>query len=305
MSEQLGNYHLLDPLGPGSLGPTYRARDAVAGRTVLVEEVSALIGRDPLVRKRFAADAEAAQALSHPNVLQLYELGTAGDRAFLVSEYATGKPLRSETEGQGLEPRQAVELGVQLADALSACHGLGLNYLDLTPDRVTLSTRGHAKLSGAGLSAWRLRAAKRDGADPTPVGPCLSPEQRQGDAGDHRSDLFALGVLLYRALVGRDPPSDGSGLRPADTVAGVPAELDRIVARVTAESPDERHQSALSLGAELRSVGAVLDVRSGDRSPPTTVTSATSAQDEGTRATGWLLGGVGGAVALLLWWLFG
>ena len=297
-----GQHTVLDDLGPGPLGPTFRARDTDTGRTVLVEDVAELVGGDPLVRSRFLTDARAAAAVSHPNVVRLFEVGEEGPRLSLVFEHVEGRRL-DEASGP-MDARRVVGLGIQLAEALGAAHAQGLVHLDVSPAHVTLNTRGHAKLAGVGLSAWRRRAASRGRAVDAGAERYRAPEQRREDAGDHRSDLFSLGLLLHALLTGQPPAAEASDVRPREVNGDVPAELDAIVHHATAAAPAARYQSALALAAELRSVGAVLDVRSGDREPPTMVT-ATARPAE--RSPGPLipLAGILIALAAGLWWWFG
>jgi serine/threonine protein kinase len=192
---------------------------------------------------------------------------------------------------------------VQLADALGAGHGQGIHHLDLQPDNIEVSRRGRAKLLGFGLSDWARRTAASDSAPGTTADEGLyrSPEQHRGDSGDHRSDLFSLGLVLYRLLAGQPPSPGGSRLRPGEVNDRVPAELDEIVERATAAAVEGRYQSAVSLAAELRSVAAVLDVRTGDKEPPRFVPTAPVAVGGARRWTAV----VPLAVLLLvtLWWL--
>lgn len=301
MQEQLGQYNFLDAGRPTRLGRCYRARDTVAGRTVLVHDMTDVVGPDPAVRSRFIADARAAVAISHPNVARLFEVAEDRARLFLVFEFGQGEALGEVASG-AFEPRQALELGVQLADALGAGHGQGIHHLDVRPDNIEVSRRGRAKLLAFGVADWaRRREASDSAAAGTPEGGLYrSPEQRRDEPADHRSDLFSLGLVLYELLAGEPPPPNGSRLRPGTVNDLVPAELDAIVERATAEAPHDRYQSAVSLAAELRSVAAVLDVRTGDREPPRFVASAPIAEAEPRRWTRlWPL-----AVVLLvtLWW---
>ena len=281
--EQLGHYNLLEQVGAGGLGTAFRARDTVVGRTVLVKNVADRLGSDPLVRTRFLKDAHAAATVSHPNVATLFEVGDHQNQLFLVFEFVPGKTLDQVQAGLRLDVRRVIDLGVQLAAALGAAHSQGVLHLDVRPENVKVSRGGQAKLLDTGLSAWTAGGRARrttpsldDKGAGDRANRYRSPEQRRGEPPDHRSDLFSLGVILFEILAGRLPSDEVSGrampTRPGAVNSAVPAELDAIVERAMAERVEDRYQSAASFAAELRSVAAMLDVRSGDRAPPSLVT---------------------------------
>ena len=285
MHEQLGHYNLLERVGAGGLGTAFRARDTVAGRTVLVKNAAERVGPDPLARARFLKDARAAATVSHPNLATLFEVGDSKDQLFLVFEFVLGKTLDQVQAGRPLDVRQSIDLGVQLAEALGAAHSQGVLHLDIRPANIKVSLRGHAKLMDIGLSAWttggragRTATSADDRGAGDRVDRYRSPEQLRGEPPDHRSDLFSLGVILFEMLTGRAPSDRASSGRataegPAALNSAVPPELDAIVERAMAERVEDRYQSAVSFAAELRSVAAMLDIRSGDREPPSLVTA--------------------------------
>ena len=291
MTEQLGHYNLLEQVGNGGLGPAFRARDTVAGRTVLVKNATERVGPDAATRARFLKDAHAAATVSHPNVATLFEVGDTPDQLFLVFEFVSGETLDQAYEG-ALDVRRALDLGIQLAEALGAAHAQGVLHLDVRPANIMVTIRGHAKLLDTGLSRWTTGSlAPASGeSGPSPgdraagdrVAEYRSPEQRRGESADHRSDLYSLGVVLFEILTGRVPgdgalsnpgsgPSRAASMRPGAVNAAVPDERDAIVERALAGRVEDRYQSAVPLAAELRSVAAILAVRSGDREPPSLV----------------------------------
>ncbi|MDP6581455.1 MAG: serine/threonine-protein kinase, partial [Vicinamibacterales bacterium] len=258
--------------------------------TVLVKVATEQVGPDAATRARFLKDAHAAAAVSHPNVATLFEVGDTADQLFLVFEFVSGETLDQAYEG-ALDIRRALELGIQLAEALGAAHAQGVRHLDVRPANIMVTMRGHAKLLDTGLSRWTTGglapASEESGPSPGEQGasdraaPYRSPEQRRGESADHRSDLFSLGVILFKMLTGCVPgdgalskrgsepePGQTPPSRPGAVNADVPEELDAIVVRALAERAEDRHQSAVPLAAELRSVAAILAVRSGDREPP-------------------------------------
>ena len=182
-----------------------------------------------------------------------------------------------------------MELAVQIADALADAHSPGILHGDLRPETIIVTQKGSAKVLDFGMSRWtrggttRARAAASPeslGADARPVVCYMSPEQALGGAVDPRSDVFSLGVMLYEMLTGRNPfsrrprsqtvvnvTSTAGPVVASAAVTGLRRSSTAIVARAMAKEIDKRQQSAASLSAELRSVGAMLDVRSGDAAP--------------------------------------
>ncbi len=280
MPDQLGHYNLLERVGAGGLGTAFGARDTVVGRTVLVKDAAEQVGSDPLARTRFLRDARAAAAVSHPNVATLFEVADRPPQLFLVFEFVPGETLDQLQAGRPLDVRRALDLGIQLAEAIGAAHAQCVLHLDVRPANIKFSRRGHAKLLDTGLSAWttgdqggRTAGSAGDRGVEYLVDLYRSPEQRCGEPPDHRSDLFSLGVILFEMLTGR-APSDGASsgrkplLRPSALNDAVPSEFDAIVERAMADRLEDRYQGAVSLAAELRSLAAILDVRRGDLEPP-------------------------------------
>src|SRR5882724_736 len=204
MFETLGLYKILDRIGAGGLGEVYRARDTRLGRTVAIKVVSGAIAGDPDRRERLVRGARAATALSHPNIAALYEIGEDQDHLFLVFEYAPGETLKRTIAGRPLNPRRAIDLAVQIADALADAHAEGIVHRDIKPDTIIVTPKGNAKILDFGLATWTTGGAEREHAahaattEATAVGTLLgtvaymSPEQALGEKVDHRTDVFSL-----------------------------------------------------------------------------------------------------------------
>ena len=210
----IAHYNLLERIGQGGLGEVYRARDTKVGRTVALKLAPDTAFADPEARASFLEDARAAAALSHPNIATLFDVGEYDGGCYLAYEFASGVTLRQEMSGRPTNPRRAVELAVQIADALADAHSGGVLHGDLRPDTIFVTQKGSAKVLDFGMSRWtrggntRARAASSPeslGLDAVRVVSYMSPEQALGGSVDPRSDVFSLGVVLYEMLTGRNP----------------------------------------------------------------------------------------------------
>ena len=198
MVEALGQYKILERIGAGTLGDVYRARDTRLGRTVAVKLPGAELQADRARLDALSHDARVASALSHPNIAALYEIGDEGGRLFLVFEFVPGEPLKRVIAGRPLNVRRAVDLATQMADALAEAHALEIVHGDLTPDTVMVTPKGNAKILDFGFVQ-------------------LEEERRTPDGeSDHRTDIEALGALLFEMLTGRPPSEAASTARRLD-----------------------------------------------------------------------------------------
>ena len=213
---KLGPYSILSPLGAGGMGEVYRARDPRLQRDVAVKVLPPEFSQDPERLRRFEQEARSASALNHPHILAVYDLGTHDGAPFLVSELLEGESLRERLRAGALPVRKAVEIAAQIARGLAAAHEKGIVHRDLKPENVFLTKDGRVKILDFGLaklihpetSQSKLAAAPTQGAS-TDAGMVLgtvgymSPEQVRGLPADFRSDIFALGAILYEMLAGK------------------------------------------------------------------------------------------------------
>jgi hypothetical protein len=210
------------------MGVVYRAVDERLNRTVALKVIASGIA-DAELRRRFLKEARAASSFSHPNVVTIHEVDTAGEIDFIVMELITGRSLDKRIPPKGLPIDEAVSIGEQVASALAAAHAAGIVHRDIKPANVVVTDSGHVKLLDFGIAKQLAAAAGADAAtltvaDPTMPGsvlgsvPYMSPEQAQGQAIDGRSDVFGFGVLLYETLTGRRPFSGSTSL---ETVAKI------------------------------------------------------------------------------------
>lgn len=321
MDVTVAHYRLLDRLGEGGLGEVFRARDTKVGRTVALKLLRPGLLDDAATRQRFLADASAAAALSHPNIATLFEVGQHEGRWYLAYEYVTGETLRQQLGGRPMHPRHALETAIQLADALAEAHSHGVLHTDLRPENIIVTAKGSSKLMDIGMGAWTRGGATRahiaassvGGAIARSVAAYMSPEQIIGGKVDARTDIFSLGVIVYEMLTGRTPFGAATA---ADTVVNVtarmpppssaasaelPKEVDATIGRALAKDLASRQQSAVTFAAELRSIAAMFDVRSGE----TVQSPLLPLDDDSTSsATWWTLAAVLGAAGVGLWLWF-
>jgi len=211
---KIGPYEILAPLGAGGMGEVYRARDARLGRDVAIKVLPEALARDIERLRRFETEARAVAALSHPNILSIHDIGTHEGAPYLVSECLEGQSLRQELSGGALPLRRAVEYGTEIAQGLAAAHDKGIIHRDLKPENIFVTRDGRVKILDFGLAKLAApEATSGEGATleavPTSAGAVLgtvgymSPEQVRGEPADARSDIFALGTILYEMLSGQ------------------------------------------------------------------------------------------------------
>ncbi len=252
----VAHYNLLEQLEPSGPGDLYRARDTRLGRTVAVRLLPADFASDAAARTALMTRAREMTALSHPNVITLFDVGEHHGRIFLVFEYLQGQALRREIFDRSINLRRAIETTIQIADAIAAAHGLGFVHGGLSADSVSMTARGHAKVPAFELAAHG--GFSGDGG----LHDYSSPEEMAGKEPDDRSDVYSVGAILYEMLTGRTPNPKGSA-GPSASNPHVPPELDQLTLRAVAPNPDSRPQGMAILAGELRALVAGMDARGG------------------------------------------
>ena len=269
---RLGPYEILSPLGAGGMGEVYRARDTKLDREVAIKVLPEKLAADSDSLARFEREAKAVAALSHPNILGIYDLGRDGGIAYAAMELLRGETLRGRLEEGALPQRKALEYGLQIAHGLAAAHEKGIVHRDLKPENVFVTTEGRVKILDFGLA--KVASAPTDltrsptvaetepGTVMGTVG-YMSPEQVRGKAADHRSDIFSLGTILYEMLSGdrafrgesaaetmaaiaqKDPP------QLAESAGRFPPSIERILRHCLEKRPEERFDTAHDLAFAL------------------------------------------------------
>ncbi len=286
----LGPYEILAPLGAGGMGEVYRARDNRLGREVALKVLPEAVSRDPERLVRFDREARALAALKHPNILDIHDVGSQDETAYIVAELLEGETLRNHLGRRRLRSRDAVGYAVQIARGLAAAYEKGIVHRDLKPANLLVTKDGTVKILDFGLAkvvrpqpppdrSAETATAEPDTADGAVLGTVdyMSPEQVRGQAVDHRSDIFSFGTVLYEMLTGERPfrgdsvadtasailkedPPQLSGKHP-----DVPSGLERIVLRCLEKEPENRFQSARDLVFDLEAVLGAGSPRMGRR----------------------------------------
>jgi serine/threonine-protein kinase len=271
---RLGPYEIVNPLGAGGMGEVYRARDSRLNRDVAIKVLPERLSQDPQSLARFEREAKAVAALSHSNILVLFDVGTHDGLTYAVTELLEGQTLRERLDGSTIPWRKAVEMSVAVAEGLSAAHTKGIIHRDLKPANIFLTSDGRVKILDFGLarrqpsvSAVAETATFGDTEAGTILGTLgyMSPERVRGGTAEAPSDIFSLGCVLHEMVTGRRAFGGSSAgdvmasiLKDdpaplAESGKQVPADLDRIVGRCLAKNAGERFHSAHDLAFALKS----------------------------------------------------
>jgi non-specific serine/threonine protein kinase len=269
----VGPYVIVEFIDAGGMGEVYRARDSRLEREVAVKVLAAAHSSDPERLQRFEREARAAAALTHPNILTIFDVGAQDGAPFLVSELLEGQSLRQRLAAGSLPFEQAVDLALQLARGAAAAHAVKIVHRDLKPENLFLTRGGILKILDFGLAKLRPAAfldPEGPTLDATQPGRLLgtpsymAPEQLRGEPADERADVFAIGVTLYEMLGGLNPFRRKTGVETAAAILreppaalpalDLPAGLERVVLRCLEKEPSDRFQTASEVAAALESL---------------------------------------------------
>ena len=285
--QQLGSYEILAPLGAGGMGEVYLAKDSRLERTVALKVLSPDISADKRRMQRFRQEAIVASSLNQPNILTIFEFGEIDGLTFLATEFIDGETLRDHLHGKRLKLAETLDISIQILAALDAAHEARIVHRDIKPENVMIRHRDHlvkvldfglAKVTEKKSRALAEHESDLEAATAFKTAPgvlmgtvnYMSPEQARAGAVDERTDIWSVGVMLYEMVAGLMPfggPTTSHTLVqilekevPAfPKVANAPAELQRIVRKAMAKSPDERYQTAKDLAVDLKSLRKQLD----------------------------------------------
>ena len=243
-------FELVELIGRGGMGEVWSAHDRRLQRQVALKFISMDFARNQSSRDSFEREARAAAALNHPNICTIYDVGEISGQPFLAMELLEGQTMEHRLAEQGVPVDSLVDWGIEIADALETAHSKGIVHSDLKPGNLFLTTRGQTKILDFGLA--RLATERNDRSERKTAGTpgYMSPEQIAGSDLDARSDLFSLGIVLYRAATGRLPERLPGP--PSSYNRQVPPELDRIIAKTLEPDREVRYQHASELRADLK-----------------------------------------------------
>jgi len=275
----VGPYRILEPLGAGAMGVVFLAEDARLSRRVALKTLSGERSRTPEARRKLLREARTAAQLTHPNVAAIYDVVESVDSIHIVMEYVQGETLAARLRRGPLPVEEATAIGIQLADALSKAHSMGVIHRDLKPANVILKPDGQVKVLDFGLAT--VFASHRDGDDPSTNGSLsqegrvsgtpgyVAPEAFLGHPRDARSDIYSLGVMLFELVTGRRPFTGqdmiavgmaaltGPTPRASDLNPRLPPDLSAAIGRAMMREPEQRFASALELAEALRAADVV------------------------------------------------
>jgi len=271
MQQSLGKYQLGELLGQGGMGAVYRSFHPVLNRPIAIKVMLANVAGDPQAHQRFLREAQVVAVLSHPNIVNIFDVDVQNGQPYIVMDFAEGGSLAARLRAGPIALDETLRLAIPLADALAYAHGQGLIHRDLKPANVLLRPDGSPVLADFGLA----RPAVADSAAQiTATGAVLgtlaymAPEQFSGRPADTRADIYAFGVMLYEMLTGRvpfdgdsaqimyghlqQPPPPPRRLNPA-----VPDAVEQLILRMLEKNPDLRPQSAAEVAAALRALQSI------------------------------------------------
>lgn len=279
--ESIGIYTILSALGSGGMGSVYLAFDPRLRRKVALKLLPSKLVKDEERVRRFRQEARAASKISHPNVASIYEVGRAEENHFIAMEFVDGITLRERLSREPMPLNEAIDIAIQVGLAIEAAHEVGIVHRDIKPENIMIRRDGYLKVLDFGLAklseAHPLTSGKSDLTDQLTITRAnltepgmlvgtvtyMSPEQARGLPVDQRSDLWSLGVVLYEIVTQTSPFSSET---PSDTIAailkteprppsllsaGLPTQIDRIVAKSLAKARDDRYQTAHGLLEDL------------------------------------------------------
>jgi serine/threonine protein kinase/Tfp pilus assembly protein PilF len=266
IGDVISHYRILRKIGSGGMGEVYLAEDTELRRNIALKFLPSRYTSDPELKARFMREAQAAAGLNHPNIITVHEVAGHKDKLYIAMEYVEGQTLKDLIAGKKLSVGQILDTALQISEGLAAAHRSGIIHRDVKPQNVLLGKDGRVKICDFGLAKVRKDAMLTQTGVPIGTVEYMSPEQGRGEQVDHRTDIWALGVVFYEMLVGQMPFRgehdqaviysilNEEPLPPTSFRSDLPQEADRIINKALAKSADQRYQTMQEMLADLESL---------------------------------------------------
>ncbi|WP_420641303.1 serine/threonine-protein kinase [Candidatus Leptofilum sp.] len=260
---KIGRYEIVEELGKGEMASVYLARDPFIKREVAIKVLAYELTQDPLFIKFFYQEAEAIASLEHPTIVPIYDFGLHGVQPYIVMRYMPNGSLKRRLKRRGLNRQELCDLMGRLAEGLDEAHALGIVHRDVKPSNIMFNQTNDAFLTDFGLAKFTRRKTGMTGVLLVGTPEYMSPEQAQRLQVDGRSDVYALGVILYLILTGKHPFRASSPSRiasahinaPIPSVQAIIPELpgmwDEIIGRAMAKLPEARYENTQALARDV------------------------------------------------------
>ncbi|MDX2146041.1 MAG: serine/threonine-protein kinase [Planctomycetota bacterium] len=301
-------YRVVAPLGKGGMGEVYRADDIELGVSVALKFLPPALAASPLWLERLRGEVRVARRVSHPHVCRVFDIGQAGDLAFISMEYVDGEDLGSLLRRIGRLPGdKAVQVARQVCLGVAAAHAQGILHRDLKPANIMIDGRGNAKVMDFGIASAASDRASSGQVAGTPA--YMSPEQLRGDSLSERSDVYALGLVLFELFTGRVAQDAGSvseaqrlqatglSVRPSTLVPDLDPAVERVIERCLEADPARRPASAIAVAAALPGGDPLAAALEAGETPSPRLIAESGSDGSMSPLRAWTLAGLG---ALLL-----
>src|ERR1022692_3232733 len=331
IGQTVSHYRIVSKLGGGGMGVVYDAVDTRLGRHVALKFIPDTLVNDPKSLDRFLREARAASQLNNPGICTIHDIADLDGHPFIDMEKLEGISLKDRLRGERMKVDEVLDIGIQVADALAACHAKGIIHRDIKPGNIFLTQSGQAKILDFGLAKLSRGMETGEGLPEDPLSVAgdvfgtavyMSPEQARGEELDPRSDLFSLGVVLYQMATGQKPFAGTNAVTTLDAILNrkpvsplklnpaLPQDLEGILGRAMEKDRGNRYPNALAMKGDLQSLKRETEpglTETGRRRPPLPYRiSSDTFESSGRRQIYILLGVIAVLITVLVpmgaWW---